>query len=68
MADEKDENQPSWSEKQNNFSNVLWLSLILSFGLLCWAESPLGWDIGAYEYVQGGDTTPPAAPRGLGVR
>lgn len=26
------------------------------------------WDIGAYEYVQGGDTTPPAAPTGLSVR
>jgi len=25
------------------------------------------WDIGAYEYVQGGDTTPPAAPSGLTV-
>lgn len=25
------------------------------------------WDIGAYEYVQGGDTTPPAAPTGLSV-
>jgi len=25
------------------------------------------WDIGAYEYVQGGDTTPPAAPTGLRV-
>jgi hypothetical protein len=26
------------------------------------------WDIGAYEYVPGGDTTPPAAPTGLSVR
>jgi hypothetical protein len=26
------------------------------------------WDIGAYEYVKGGDTTPPAAPSGLSVR
>ncbi len=25
------------------------------------------WDIGAYEYVQGGDTTPPAAPTNLTV-
>jgi hypothetical protein len=25
------------------------------------------WDIGAYEYVQGGDTTPPAAPSGVTV-
>ena len=25
------------------------------------------WDIGAYEYVPGGDTTPPAAPTGLAV-
>jgi len=27
-----------------------------------------GWDMGAYEYVPGGDTTPPAAPTGLSVR
>ena len=27
-----------------------------------------GWDIGAYEYVEGGDTTPPAAPSGLAVK
>jgi hypothetical protein len=26
------------------------------------------WDIGAYQYVQGGDTTPPAEPIGLRVR
>ena len=26
------------------------------------------WDIGAYEYVPGSDTTPPAAPTGLSVR
>jgi hypothetical protein len=26
------------------------------------------WDIGAYEYVAGGDTTPPSAPSGLSVR
>jgi len=26
------------------------------------------WDIGAYEYGQGGDTTPPGAPTGLSVR
>ena len=26
------------------------------------------WDIGAYEYVQGRDTTPPAAPRGLAIQ
>jgi len=26
-----------------------------------------GWDIGAYEYVPGGDTTPPAPPSGLAV-
>jgi hypothetical protein len=25
------------------------------------------WDIGGYEYVGGGDTTPPAAPTGLAV-
>jgi len=23
------------------------------------------WDIGVYEYVEGGDTTPPEAPTGL---
>ncbi len=27
-----------------------------------------GWDIGAYEYVQGGDMMAPAAPSGLVVR
>jgi len=27
----------------------------------------VSWDVGAYEYVQGGDTTPPAAPTGLAV-
>jgi hypothetical protein len=26
------------------------------------------WDIGAYEYMEGKDTTPPAAPSGLSVR
>jgi hypothetical protein len=26
------------------------------------------WDIGAYEYVQGGDTSPPASPTGLAVK
>lgn len=26
-----------------------------------------GWEIGAYEYVQAGDTTPPAAPSGLTI-
>jgi hypothetical protein len=33
------------------------------------AARPQGpaWDMGAYEYVQGGDTTPPAAPTGLSV-
>lgn len=34
------------------------------------ASRPQGsaWDIGAYEYAPGGDTTPPAAPTGLSVR
>ena len=26
------------------------------------------WDIGAYEYAQGRDTTPPAAPSGLEIK
>ena len=30
-------------------------------------SSPAAWDMGAYEYVPGGDTTPPAAPTGLAV-
>jgi len=31
-------------------------------------SSPTAWDMGAYEYVPGGDTTPPAAPTGLTVQ
>jgi hypothetical protein len=49
-------------------------SLCSSMAALCFDKNgvsrPQGsaWGIGAYEYVQGGDTTPPAAPTGLSVR
>lgn len=57
MANEIDENQPTWSEKRNNFRNIPWLPLILFFGFFGLAKSSFaGGDIFISQTAQGNNS------------